>query len=409
MRKLVFGSCGFVALVVAAALLAPVAPSVAQEEEAPGCIACHEKLHPGLVQQWRDSKHARAEPKRTECQDCHGTEHQSALDAERARQPTPKTCKKCHIKQVRQFEKGKHALGEASVRAIPMLALQPEPVQEAACLGCHSVGKQWDDGSVGRCDSCHTRHLFSAEEARKPEACETCHMGEDHSQYEMWRSSKHGVAHHVTPDTGRAPVCQTCHMQEGDHAVMTGWGFLGLRLPVPDAQWQADVMTIVRAIGPWGQDEAGMKERVGAIEALKLARLDQESFDEQRAKMLDACAKCHAATFGREHLERADEVIRLTTHEVAEAVRVVEGLYADGILPLTADGPKHPDLLLFYESPSEIEQELYRMFLFHRQKAFQGAIHANPDYMHWYGWAPMKSSKRRIEALAKEMREKAGK
>ena len=98
-------------------------------------------------------------------------------------------------------------------------------------MGCHDIGKVWEDGSVGKCDSCHTRHLFSAEEARQPEACETCHMGEDHSQYEMWSSSKHGVIHHTDGGSGRAPVCQTCHMQDGDHAVMTGWGFLGLRLP----------------------------------------------------------------------------------------------------------------------------------------------------------------------------------
>lgn len=28
------------------------------------------------------------------------------------------------------------------------------------------------------CDACHTRHLFSVAEARRPEACETCHMGQ---------------------------------------------------------------------------------------------------------------------------------------------------------------------------------------------------------------------------------------
>ena len=33
----------------------------------------------------------------------------------------------------------------------------------------------------------------------------------------------------------RAPVCQTCHMPGGDHNVMTSWGFLALRLPVPVA------------------------------------------------------------------------------------------------------------------------------------------------------------------------------
>jgi len=117
-----------------------------------------------------------------------------------------------------------------------------------------------------------------------------------------------------------------------------------------------------------------MAERIGAIKALKLARLDQESVDEQRAKMLKVCAKRHTETFGREHLTNADQVIRETTHPMAKSVRVVEALY--------------------------------RMFRFHRQKAFQGAIHANPDYMHRYGWAPMKSSARRIERLAAELQEK---
>jgi hypothetical protein len=147
-----------------------------------------------------------------------------------------------------------------------------------------------------------------------------------------------------------------------------------------------------------------MEARVGAIKALQLARLDEESFQKARTKMIAACAKCHSARFGKEHLELADQVIKETTHLMAKAVRIVEKLYTDKILPLTEDGPKHPDLLLFYESPTEIEQELYKMFLFHRQKAFQGAIHANPDYMHWYGWAPMKTSFQKIRKLDKELR-----
>jgi hypothetical protein len=378
-------------------------PSAAGDEPQ-GCIACHEKANPGLVEQWRQSRHAHVEPTRVGCEDCHGSEHTTAEDVAEARTPTPNTCKKCHFKQVKSFLRGKHALAEDSVQAIPMFGKQPEAVQRMACLGCHKVGQKWEDGSIGRCDSCHTRHHFSKEEARRAEACETCHMGEDHSQYEMWRSSKHGVIHHLMPDLGRAPVCSTCHMQDGDHAVMTGWGFLGLRVGIEDPAWQEDVMTIVKAIGPWGRDEEGMKQRVEAIRALKLARLDAESFNERRETMLNACEKCHTRTFGREHLENADQVIKETTRLMAEAVRVVDGLYADGILPQTADGPKHTDLLLFYESPTEIEQELYRMFLFHRQKAFQGAIHANPDYMHWFGWAPMKSSFRRIQQLAAELR-----
>lgn len=395
-------------LVLALLLLIPGAEPVTDAEEGtPDCVGCHEKESPGLVSQWRQSRHATNDTMTVGCEVCHGTRHSSADDYALAKMPTPKTCKTCHKERVEQFENGKHALAELSVNAIPMFSAQPWSIQVAGCSGCHTIGRRHDDGSVGKCDSCHTRHLFSREEARKPEACETCHMGEDHSQYEMWRSSKHGVIHHLMPEKGRAPVCQTCHMPDGDHAVMTAWGFLALRVGIPDDEWQNAVMTIVKAIGPWPRDDDGMAKRVEAIRTLKLARLDAESFDAERAKFEKVCAKCHSPEFGLRHLRRADQVIRETTLLMARAIDVVEGLYADGILPLTEDGPKHPDLLMFYDSPTEIEQELYRMFLFHRQKAFQGAIHANPDYMHWYGWAPMKSSMQKIEALAAELRAKA--
>ena len=32
---------------------------------------------------------------------------------------------------------------------------------------------------VGSCDCCHTRHIFSVDEARSPQACRTCHIGVD--------------------------------------------------------------------------------------------------------------------------------------------------------------------------------------------------------------------------------------
>jgi hypothetical protein len=291
----------------------PPASPVAGPPPDPGCIECHQRLHPGVVQQWRDSTHAKAATP-VACETCHGSEHKTENDAAKAKRPTPKVCAECHAKQVEQFSAGKHALGEASIEAIPMLALQPESVRKAACASCHSVGRKNPDGSVGKCDACHTRHLFSKEEARKPEACETCHMGEDHSQYEMWRSAKHGVIHHLQGEKGRAPVCQTCHMQEGDHAVITGWGFLGLRLPVPDDTWTKDTMTIVRALGPWGRDDAGMAARVKAIQDLQLARLDARSFNLAREKMLQTCAKCHSYSFGQAHLDNADQIVRETTH-----------------------------------------------------------------------------------------------
>jgi cytochrome c553 len=220
----------------------------------------------------------------------------------------------------------------------------------------------------------------------------------------MWRSSKHGVIHHLEPDTGRAPVCQTCHMDAGNHAVRTGWGFLALRLPIRDKEWADAQMKVIRALGPWGQDEKGMTERIGAVKALDLARLTDEAFRNERRRMVAICGRCHSRNFAAEQLAAGDKLIRESTLIVAEAVDTVQALYDDGVLPARKDGSKRVDLLLFYESPTPIEQELYEMFLFHRQKVFQGVMHTNPDYAHWYGWAKMKSSLVKIRAMAAALR-----
>jgi hypothetical protein len=86
--------------------------------------------------------------------------------------------------------------------------------------------KKYNKYGMG-CNSCHTRHVFSKAEAQKPQACQTCHMGFDHPQWEMWSSSKHGsIALSGTDTTGRAPVCQTCHMHGGDHGEPRGASWL---------------------------------------------------------------------------------------------------------------------------------------------------------------------------------------
>lgn len=49
------------------------------------------------------------------------------------------------------------------------------------------------DYASGDCLGCHTLHKFSAEEARKPEACYSCHMGADHPDAETYKDSKMGI------------------------------------------------------------------------------------------------------------------------------------------------------------------------------------------------------------------------
>ncbi len=93
---------------------------------------------------------------------------------------------------------------------------------------------------------------------------------------------------------------------------------------------------------------------------------------------------------------------------MAEAIRIVAGLYKDGVVPKPEEyASPFPDLLTFHDAPTVIEQKLFVMFLEHRMRAFQGTFHANPDYALWYGWSEMQRDLTEIRELAGEMRAKA--
>ena len=89
---------------------------------------------------------------------------------------------------------------------------------------------------------------------------------------------------------------------------------------------------------------------------------------------------------------------------MAEAIRIVQGLYKNGVLEKPDGWTFGPDILQFYDAKTSIEQELYVMFMEHRMRTFQGAFHANYDYSHWYGWAPMKESLQKIRDEGKSLR-----
>jgi hypothetical protein len=386
----------------------------------PNCIDCHKDVTPNIVSDWQLSKHSQ---NGIECYICHGEEHTSAQDTEKARIPTPDTCSMCHSTQVDQFKAGKHALGWASMKAMPTFHWQPMALTEGmkGCGGCHKIGLKTEEEmkelrkhgrgfGVASCDACHTRHAFSKEEARQPQACQTCHMGFDHPQWEMYSASKHGVRAllkqtKILPENIAAPTCQTCHMQEGNHAVNTAWGFLAVRLPMPeDKQWAEDRKTILQALGvldPEGKPTA----RLDVVKQARVARLTQEEWQTERDKMLKTCNQCHSANFAREELKKGDDIIQQADRVMAEAIRIVAGLYKDGILKKPdAYAYPFPDLLTFHDAPTPIEQRLFVMHLEHRMRTFQGTFHANPDYALWYGWSEMQRDITEIRHLAEELR-----
>lgn len=391
--------------------------------DAQECVSCHQEATPAIVSDWQLSKHSKMS---IGCAVCHGAEHDSAADAHEAKVPTPSTCEMCHPTQVQQFSRGKHAAAWAVMNAMPTTHALPMALTEGmkGCGGCHKIGlkteaemaalrEQGSGFGLASCDSCHTRHIFSVVEARQPQACQTCHMGFDHPQWEMYSASKHGVRALLKqtgklPETVAAPTCQTCHMQEGNHEVRTAWGFLAVRLPLPeDEQWKADQVTILQAMGVLDPD-GNPTERLEAVKAVDAARLTQEAFDAERNKMLATCSECHSENFARAELEKGDDMIREVDHLMAEAIRVIAGLYTDGVLEKPESyAYEFPDLLAFHDAPTAIEQKLFVMHLEHRMRAFQGTFHANPDYALWYGWSEMVRDLTEIREMAAELREEA--
>jgi hypothetical protein len=329
---------------------------------------------------------------------------------------------------VKQFKAGKHAAAWAAMKAMPTAHWQPMALMEGmkGCGGCHKIGlkteaeikdlkKSGPGFGLASCDACHTRHTFSVQEAKQPQACQTCHMGFDHPQWEMYSGSKHGVRYllkqnKTLPQTVAAPTCQTCHMQGGNHEVRTAWGFLAVRLPMPDdKQWTADRATLLQGLGVLDPD-GKPTGRLDVVKAADVARLTQEGWQKERDKMIKACNRCHSANFAKGELAKGDQMIKDADRLMAEAIQTIAALYKDDILPK----PKNyaypfPDLLTFHDAPTVIEQKLFVMFLEHRMRTFQGTFHANPDYALWYGWSEMQRDLTEIKEMAAEMREKTKK
>ncbi len=386
------------------------------------CVNCHKKITPNIVSDWQLSKHSK---NKIDCSECHGDEHKSAKDAAKAKIPTPDTCANCHEARVKQYKAGKHAAAWAAMKAMPTAHWQPMALMEGmkGCGGCHKIGlkteeeiKELKKGGTGfgvaSCDACHTRHTFSVQEAKQPQACQTCHMGFDHPQWEMYSGSKHGVRYllkqnKTLPPTVAAPTCQTCHMQEKNHAVRTAWGFLAVRLPMPDdKQWTADRVAVLQALGVLDPD-GKPTGRLDVVKAADVARLTQEDWQKERDKLVKTCNRCHSVNFAKAELAKGDQMIKEVDRLMAEAILTIVGLYKDGILPK----PKNyaypfPDLLTFHDAPTVIEQKLFVMFLEHRMRAFQGTFHMNPDYALWYGWSEMQRDLTEIREIAEDLREK---
>ena len=392
------------------------------------CVSCHEKLTPGQVKDWKISKHSAIN---VTCSTCHGNKHNDFKDANLAQMPDERICNQCHAKQFNEFSKGKHNFGWVSMNALPITHVEPDELMEGGrgCGGCHNMGikteaqkkEQRDKGyryQNNSCDECHTRHTFSKKEASDPRACQQCHMGYDHPQWEMWSSAKHGSRWFTRdsgnlPEDAHAPKCQDCHMPKGSHENRTAWGFLGVRLPLPeDPQLKADRITILKALGVLNPVTGEPTARLEAVKSVDMVRLTEEAWRTEREKMIKVCSNCHSERYAREQLNMGDTMMKKTDRLLAEAIEIVAGLYKDGLIKKPDNYSfAYPDFLYFMQTGggdtkkiSYIDQVLFQMYMKHRMRTYQAFFHVNPDYAYWYGWGMMVKDLGEIKELAETMR-----
>ncbi|MBI4540787.1 MAG: c-type cytochrome [Gemmatimonadetes bacterium] len=389
------------------------------------CADCHRRFNPTIVAQFAASTMGRPgvqNPRVTfprpqmSCADCHGTNHDSIM-ASKGRVPET-TCAACHaqIYQEHVLDAG-HSYGpgpgELGINwerniGVPHYNQMPRKVMEMGCDPCHAQAgatdaRYWSDAEQkyvdtsslpyrNGCIACHTRHAFNLEEARKPEACFTCHMGPDHPNYEAYMSSKHGSIYAARgrhwdwtrplPEaTWDAPTCAYCHMiYVGDDG----------------ARYASHNMT--RKI-VWGM---GVQAALGQVRDITATPENQA----KRNEMVKVCLICHSEDKARSYLESADAHKLAGDALVLEGQEILRGLYEEGLIEPSHGqvsagllrGPRftaiempggiafHSPTSLYYDV-TPIERDYFDMFFFANLKSYKGAFHMSPDYAWWYGYA----------------------
>lgn len=381
------------------------------------CVGCHGQMQPLLVKTWSASTHgdfSKLTPHQHEeleemeerlgkditevgCIDCHGEPGAEQLSHEaQLIMPGPETCAVCHPEEAEELASEKdygipdwpegresHALSyDANLWTDIWAATDKNVVQ--GCDMCHNIQH--------KCDSCHTRHSFKASEARRPEACATCHNGPDHPDIEYYLHSKHGTIYTTegaTWDWSKpleeaeypAPTCQSCHMYyRGKYSHnMVRKAIMG----------EGDVLfynNLFKGIPP--------SKYISENEEL-MAR---------RKAWIETCAQCHSERFARDYLTSMDKASDAVFSYLMDAFAILRDVYKRGALyPMPEDRPKAPapveeswpdTLGGFYGefwakdgNPSRIERDFLYMW---ENEAFcvrKGLAHQNPNAFTYISWA----------------------
>jgi hydroxylamine dehydrogenase len=356
-------------------------PSAAFVRASGKCAECHLNSQFSVVHEFEMSAHAK---KNVNCLDCHqvaqgqrGTNHHGFVINLGV---TPANCRSCHEAIYQQFLHSRHAAaswaavagdkdftpeqvafgeqfqpGAVKRAANPLTSLEGGAATKSGCASCHSVGKPNEDGTIGNCTACHTRHTSSVEFARLPSTCGQCHLGPDHSQLEIYTESKHGLMFaaqrgllNLSAPPGKlttrdmfVPTCATCHMSG-----LNGRGV------THDPSERLSYYLFAEITKP----------RPNAAQA--------------QAKMKDICMQCHAPPLIERVYKEASAVVEATNEKVLSAREIMDGLRKDKVLTNAA-----------FSEP--IDFKYFDLWHYYGRTAKHGAFMGGADFVQWHGNYPI--------------------
>jgi len=364
------------------------------------CAECHLRKQYSVVHEYEMSRHGE---KGVTCLDCHqpapnqkGKDHNGFTITA---QMTSGNCRSCHEGEYQEFQRSRHAAvswaavygaeglsaeqvsfaekyqpGYANRPPHPFVKLEGMSAMVSGCAQCHSVGKPNDDGTIGTCTACHTRHTSSVEIARLPRTCAQCHMGPDHSQIEIYEESRHGVLFEAQRDqlnmkaapgslTTRdmfVPTCATCHMS----------GINGLKMTHDPSERLSYYLA-----------DAISKQRPNYLQA--------------QNNMKQVCSQCHTSTLVNRVYDQAEKVLADTNTKVQAAKDIVDGLRKDNLLT----GPP-------FSNP--IDFTYFDLWHYDGRTSKHGAFMGGADFVQWHGNYPILNKTVELKTLAEELRKGHG-
>ncbi|SMC20723.1 Seven times multi-haem cytochrome CxxCH [Desulfacinum hydrothermale DSM 13146] len=375
---------------------------------------------------------------------------------------TPRDCRTCHVQEVDQY--GQNLMAHAhgilmknplygnlveAVNGIQVLGSQglrmaevPAHTNDDSCLSCHGtrvevqgtvsretdlgemdfavltgwpnvgVGRLNPDGSKGSCSSCHARHAFSMEVARKPNTCSQCHKGPDVPAYKVYQVSKHGNIYAsqkakwnfssvpwVVGKDFNAPTCAACHasllVDEGGNVLAQRthrmndrlpWRIFGLIYSHPHPK-EPDTFSIRNGQGlalPTNLDGSPVRSAV----------IDAQEQTKRRETLHGVCLGCHSVSWVQGHWARFEKTLEESNRMTRTATELMQKAWERGL----ARGPQAKQNP--FDEPFEklwVEQWLFFANSVRFSSAMLGSDYSVFDNGRWYQSKGLRDMMRRLE------------